>query len=103
MKALICTLVGDAVRCSINGDALAEHVRSPCRGNTDRNTLGTTSGDRCLLEDGQMAVAESLRMVNELRFGSFEEFLVRSVEVSGDCCRSSQREQQSCSDVVRSL
>lgn len=106
MKALICTLVDDAVHCLLNDDDVrpAEHVRSPFRGNTDRNTLGMTSGDRCLLVDCQlMADSESWRMVSALRFGSFEEFLVRLAEVSVDYYRLSLLEQRWCSDAVTSL
>lgn len=83
MKALICTLVDDAVHYSTDDDGgarRADHVRNPCRDNTDRNT---TDMQTCLGGDHLRSVvvlslnSENCQMASLHHSGSFEAFQVR--------------------------
>jgi hypothetical protein len=109
MKALICTLVDDAVHCLTDDDELEERVHIPFRDNTDRNKMDMTCSCHdeyrltlALLEQTTVDF-ESLKRAIERRFDSSEVFPVHLAVVSADYYHSSQLELQLCSDVVRSL
>lgn len=115
MKALFCTLVGDADRYLTDdgGDERrVEHVHNPSRDNTDRNMMDTMTwsclcGDRLPLAVLTQPTVESVswRTANALRCcsGSSEEFPVRLAEELVDCYHLNRLVRRLCSDVVTSL
>lgn len=115
MKALFCTLVGDADRYLVNGDddeQLVEHVHIPFHDNTDRNTrdmmtLSCLDGDHLplvVLTRSMVVGSVSLRTVNVHRCcsGSFVFPSHLAVELV-DCYHLNRLVQRLYSDEVTSL
>lgn len=109
MKALICTLVDDAVHYSTDDDdgvRRAEHVRNPSRDNTDRSKTDTKTclgGDHLRSVVGQNWSSVNCRTASGRRSGSFAAFQARSAAASVDCCRSSRRARRWCFEAAKSL